>query len=528
VRAALRALPRTSASAPQLSARIAAQVVLPVFQAMAAARLEVISSASGHEIVARALDSLGAAARIVVGDPSVAAVQVAIAAAHCVLAEDQVTAAKDAADAGSQSTMGAHALTNALAVRRDAQSLCDGELAVSDVVVAPLWPSQPPWPQQEWRKLANDLHRLGLHWRVWTAWYDGILKGLPPGYVPHSEEEFTDIPAPLPWNEGPQAVNAEIARRLTLPEPHAAENQSETVPAQRPAAVEPVWENGVLTLPKTSAITDLQDQQFAATLRGLSAEILAFADDVADETNIDRRFVSYLRKLADRISQAPLTQEELFRIGHVEAAFESYARTVKEQWPDFLASRYHALILHFDRTMRQSLSWREFKRNAAKETLTEQQVASAISLAKEAAAALREEEAREFVDESLPQAVERLADALDVTDRTSAEPLPDDVIEAGRELLAVDLIESVNNILKSIAEAALPAARAGREYAKGLGKGFVRAAKKQGPKDGEKLFKWLRRAAIGKAIYIGGTAGLGYLLTKYPEAFTWLRQLLNL
>jgi hypothetical protein len=46
----------------------------------------------------------------------------------------------------------------------------------------------------------------------------------------------------------------EIARRLELLEPPAFEEQSETGPAQRPAAIEPVWENGVLTLPKTTAI----------------------------------------------------------------------------------------------------------------------------------------------------------------------------------------------------------------------------------------------------------------------------------
>jgi hypothetical protein len=37
-------------------------------------------------------------------------------------------------------------------------------------------------------------------------------------------------------------------------------------------------------------------------------------------------------------------------------------------------------------------------------------------------------------------------------------------------------------------------AKASKIYAAGLGSGFTRAARKQGPKDGEKVFKWLRRA----------------------------------
>jgi hypothetical protein len=530
VRAALRALPRMSILERRLSAETAAQVVLPVFRGAATARLAIIHADSGYDniapVLARAVDAIVTGALIEVGAPSDAAVGAVLAATRSALIREAAATAAAAADAASKSATGAHALINALAVRQDAQSLNDGELAVSDVVVAPLWPSQPPWPQQEWQKLADDLLHVGSHWKIWIAWYEQVLKGLPAGHVPHSQEEFTDIPAPLPWEDGPEEVNAEIARRLALREP---EHQSQMVPAQRPAAVEPVWENGVLTLPKISAITDLQDQQFAAALRGLSAEILTFADDLAEETNIDRRFVSYVRKLADRIPPAPPTQEELFRIGHVEAAFQTYAKTVNEQWPDFLASRYHALILHFDRTMRQSPSWREFKRNAAKETLTPEQIAAAGPLAKEAAAALRQDDAKEFVDPNVPQAIERLADSLTVAEKDSAD-LPVEVIESGKELLAIDLIESVNNALKPIAEAVLStAADAGTEYAKGVKKGLVRAAKRQGPKDGEKLFKWLRRVAISGGVSAAGwSIGLSHLLEKFPDAFGWLTRVLHL
>jgi hypothetical protein len=52
--------------------------------------------------------------------------------------------------------------------------------------------------------------------------------------------------------------------------------------------------------------------------------------------------------------------------------------------------------------------------------------------------------------------------------------------------------------------------------AKGIGRGVVKAAKKQGPKDGEVVFRWFRRVAIG------GAFGLGPLMAAYPNVFSWL------
>jgi hypothetical protein len=80
------------------------------------------------------------------------------------------------------------------------------------------------------------------------------------------------------------------------------------------------------------------------------------------------------------------------------------------------------------------------------------------------------------------------------------------LIEAGSELLAIDLIESINNILKPIAEVAIAAAQ---EYAAGFSKGFRRTAKKKGSKDGEKVFIWLRRFAVGAATSGSSFSGVG-------------------
>lgn len=183
---------------------------------------------------------------------------------------------------------------------------------------------------------------------------------------------------------------------------------------------------------------------------------------------------------------------------------------------------------HFDRTLRQSPLWREFKRNAAQQSLSADQIEAAIPLATETARALRDGEATGFVDITIPEALEQLAEPLRAADGVP----PPIAIEAGKELLALDLVESVNNTLKRMAEAALATkavmavrgvgstlADASADYAKGLGKGFKQAAKKQGPKDGEKVFKWLRRIMVGTAM---GSAVLPSLIARYPEAFAWL------
>src|SRR5205807_8200271 len=104
-----------------------------------------------------------------------------------------------------------------------------------------------------------------------------------------------------------------------------------------------------------------------------------------------------------------------------------------------------ALSLQFERTLRQSPLWREFKRNAAKETLSAEQIAASVPLAKEAARTLQQDEGSEFVDPTVPHSLEQLADALPAP--VDTEDSSSDEIEAGKELLAADLIESVNNTL---------------------------------------------------------------------------------
>jgi hypothetical protein len=171
--------------------------------------------------------------------------------------------------------------------------------------------------------------------------------------------------------------------------------------------------------------------------------------------------------------------------------------------------------------MRQSPLWREFKRISAGNPLSAEQIEASSSLAREFATALRQQEAADFIDTALPSQLELLLAPLAAT----PEHASPDPIEVGKELLAADVIESVNNTLKRIAEGALQSLS---EYAKGFQKGFRDEATTQGPKDGAKAFNWLRRITIAGAAGTGSYLGLAHLIAKYPQAFGWLERLLQM
>jgi hypothetical protein len=169
----------------------------------------------------------------------------------------------------------------------------------------------------------------------------------------------------------------------------------------------------------------------------------------------------------------------------------------------------------------QAPSWREFKRNAAQKTLTTEQIAAAPALATEVANALRDQD---FVDPPLPGSLEQLAGAVHVA--TDDGRL--DVIEAGMELLAADLIDSVTNILKRLAEVALPLAAAAGKRA-----GSIASKARKALVDSfeEGVVAGARR--VGKAGGYSPVTGLfGHgriklLIAQYPDAFEWLHHVLR-
>jgi hypothetical protein len=399
----------------------------------------------------------------------------------------------------------------------------------------PLWPAvtPPEWVATKWDFLKRALIYVGRGWEVWVQWYEDRLAGRARSQA--HELTYVEVPDEL-WKQGmagdPAVVNTWIMRQFERLEDQAVGDPPgdtdgkapPTIPAQQPAAIEPVWSKGRLTLRKTAAKSDLRGRKFAAALKSLREEMRAFANDISGEANIDKRFLSYVSTLAGQVPEKAPRQAELFQLGHAGMVLAGYAKTVNDEWPAILAARFHALTMHFDDTMRQSPLWREFKRNAAQQTLTPQQLGEAASLAQTTADALRGEEAADVIDPAIPQALEKLAEPL----HAAGNEL--DLIEAGCDLLAYDVVESVNNIVKSILHAAIWARLSGtmERASAGFGteaeKSIVAEAKRLGKKVGPGLTKLTRRLVLGTGGYqFAGKPLVIWLVSKYPEAFHWLK-----
>jgi hypothetical protein len=99
--------------------------------------------------------------------------------------------------------------------KHDVQLLSDQVLTVEQLAASPLWPHlPPPRIRGAWQELAQALRTSGDHWSVWIDWYDDALGDASYKMTEAEDAAFTDIPGELPWGEGAEAVNTEIARRL--------------------------------------------------------------------------------------------------------------------------------------------------------------------------------------------------------------------------------------------------------------------------------------------------------------------------
>ncbi|MGB6325696.1 MAG: hypothetical protein WBG11_07955 [Methylocella sp.] len=434
-----------------------------------------------------------------------------------------------------------------------------------------LWPhGQPNQLQSLWQEMIAALLAANQDWLVWIHWYDLRLSG--PCRDEERELAYVRIENAL-WNQGPAVVNAEIKRLIEALEPpqHVGQIQASSVahgsgrasmtatkhppprrrkrepkpstapniPPQRPAALEPVWSNGKLVLPSHPASTDGDPEALVAALKVLRAEIAELADDADGEANIDKRSIIYLRRKAEGIPNHAPAQDELFRLAHAKEFLEGYATTVNEEWPDFLAQRFHALTLHFDRTVRQFPKWRAFVRNANKDRLTSERAAEVPAIAEVTVEILRDEDALEFADAAIPNALESLNAPLAPSIADDGQPL--DPIEAGYALLAEDVLESINNILKATAEGLLVCATSSKAAAKAIGStaketaaGFASEARKSIVDEGKRLGKGTGPALTkwGKRILFSGATAAApsfarLLIHAFPEKFGWLQPVMD-
>jgi hypothetical protein len=150
------------------------------------------------------------------------------------------------------------------------------------------------------------------------------------------------------------------------------------------------------------------------------------------------------------------------------------------------------------------------------------------ALATDIAVVLRSDEAKELVDPAIPKTLAVVAEPLQRATPANNE-LPKDIIEAGEELLAYDLVESINNILKGIFQAAIwvrisaTVKEAGDAYTEAALRSVVTEAKRLGKNTGPALSKWTRRLILGgTSYYIAGKPLIVWLMENYPQAFKWL------
>ncbi|MFC5320553.1 GcrA family cell cycle regulator [Bradyrhizobium oligotrophicum] len=326
------------------------------------------------------------------------------------------------------------------------------------------------------------------------------------------------------------------------------------VPTLRPAAIEPLIRRDKLSLPTRLVKSDLDERAIKAALRALRQQLKELAADLAHAVNaghspnIDKRVISFLQKLSDRIPTGRPTQDVLFLLGHEQETLEHYAATANDEWPPLLSGRYLSVTRAFDRTLRQFPKWRLFKQNASRDRLTSEQTQRALELSVDFSHALCEPDAREQVDQQLPDTLNGLRQRLPSgTTDASEDLLAFDIVVRGSNELADDLITSMDNVVKLIADIALAGAKAlfdagvasstlARDAAAAFWKtarpSIVDSAGKAGKAVGPRLILWctriLRAAATVGAVKLTGLAGaIARLVDVFPDTFGWIHPILR-
>ncbi|WP_400767451.1 hypothetical protein [Methylosinus sporium] len=529
-RAALRVLPLTARRAQELKALEFGQEALAIFWPNAVARVAIKYPARTNGL--RAADVAKYAA-----DPA------ASFAAHAVdftAVTDNIYAATAAAEAAASAAAYYH--NNGAAIWRsisgDVTALEAGRSPI-ELAGDPLWSQSgaPTWVKQRWWLLRDLLAET--HWRPWFDWYERRLDG-----VELSEEIellFATLPVD-PREKDPAEQNALLAQEIARLTQKQKPREQPKIPEPKPAALEPISEDGKILLRKKPASAELDARALNAALLALKRQFGDLVESLDAESNIDKRAAASLRRLADLIPTKRPTQEQLFRLAHEQEKLDAYAAGVVEEWPRMLAADYLAATRAFDRTVRQFPKWREFKANAEKDRLTAEQREETPRIAAEFAEALREDEAAQFVEQEIAAIVSEMASRLAAQRDAQAERF--DPIAAGADLLAEDLVASIDNVLKTIAEAAIStkngvagtAKRAGKNFASHAEKSIVKEAGKLGDGVGPELTKWAKRALIGVPVtsagYIGVKGGaialtIQKLMHQFPQIEEWLRPILD-
>ncbi len=487
VRAALRVVPLVSGASDL------PLTVLPVFNATAIARFaaKYPSRAIGVVVgsVGGAAFSLPATAAFVAATAAFASVDRAASAAA-----SAVTSVGNAVSSAASPTA---ATAFYAAAKYDAQQLHDGALTAEQLAHYLLWPSPAPAKiTVAWEQLRLELVTLGSHWWVWIDWYENVALHEPHRGISEAEDAaYTNVPGKLPWNEGAEAVNMEIAWRLTE---LSREAKSSEIPDQSPAPIRVEERDG-----KVSKASD-RDSPLNATERDFRSwrdPVVDHIDelvgsDFAAGTNHSRirdRLTSLSKLLPGEIAEV---KDRQFRIGYEIERFEGLMaayRSGGEEMPMLNAVQLEdldrlrvALKMGIDKLER----WSEFRKRANESTAGEADAERQIvGDALDEMAAVMEQHPKYF-DPELPTTFRFLSEAV-------RDP------RGATKTVVYGAIKSAENLVSFLGQRAL-----------GIGK-----------KGAEAVETHISKAVAASLVAGLGAAALG-LSGALPQGWAWLKALL--
>lgn len=465
----------------------------------------------------------------------------------------------------------------------DAPELSDNYEVVSASELADnkLWAvAAPDWVTNELSNLGIQLGRGG-NWQHWLEWYYSRLNGSEFGLHPHlvgsARDDFDYYVATQPtawWARGADDVNADIVRWIegataqftlgndsvepdsrlyavddftrtnelgsevdTYRDPYELEDDAEhspvEIPPLVPASLEPEWIENRLTLPTRRASHDLKGADIDAVLSGLKRVLTQFSDDLEGDSNVDRRFVAFVKRLAADFPDEVPDQVGLFSLAHNGDVLSGYISKAKAEWEETLAVRLGAISLQFDRTMDKFPAWRAFKAEAPLSELDLQSIEQAVAATGQLAAEMVSKPEAVFIDPAIAEQLAALAEQTPVIDSTmDGEPFASPAVQRR----AFDMLESASNILKRLLEAALWVKGKAGQLSRHTWEKFSDGVRKEYPEQvealGKSYVKWVFRilkAVPAVALTAAGANGLGlWLAATFPAQFAWLGPILKL
>ena len=141
------------------------------------------------------------------------------------------------------------------------------------------------------------------------------------------------------WEQGQALVNHEFKELIARQGPGRRRTKlraavpASGVPALCPAALEPAWIAGRLTLPRHEAESDRESVVTEAAFKLLGAKVSALADEADGDRVISQRSVVCLRSVAARVPGSPPTQPCLAAVLHFLPELRDPARLCL--WPQF-------------------------------------------------------------------------------------------------------------------------------------------------------------------------------------------------